>query len=137
MAIKMNLTLVNFSPLVSASLEKLVPGISLERLVNSVNASFARAQLDDTKAAKASKGKYSRKSGFCSITETEGRVFVSDETAFHFYVFANAIDALYKTHGMTADSIAIPAHFSAWLLKHKGEVKQEETPAPTPEPVIA
>lgn len=100
-------------------------GYDSDKVLASVNCAIGRAQLDTTKT-KAGEAKFSTKTDFASIKETETATFVSKEIGLTFLAFHDAEVKMQKTFG--AREVTIPRQFIPWLEKHKkGSPAQEST----------
>lgn len=98
------------------------------KVLNSINAARARAQLDKSKV-KAGTAKHSAKDGVTSFTQSESYTFLSDEMGCVFHAWIEAQSKMIKTYGFM-EIESVPRKFTEWLAKHgKAEtaVKSEES----------
>lgn len=123
-------TVVALSNSVTAALKS--SGIDSDKVIASINCAIGRAQFDGAKT-KAGKTKYSAKTDFATITESETANFVSQEIGLKFYAWHTDTVALLKKYGNF--DVSFPSMFADWLAKHKLGSKAEETPAPKTEEV--
>jgi hypothetical protein len=115
------ITYVSLNAAVCVALNQI--GVSSAKVLASVNCAIGRAQLDTTKT-KAGEAKFSTKTDFASIKETETATFVSKEPGLVFLAFHDAEVKMQKMFG--AREVTIPRQFIPWLEKHKITLSNDE-----------
>ncbi len=109
--------------------------IDADKVLNSINAARARAQLDGSKF-KAGAHKMSAKDGLASFSESETKTFISDELGVQFQAWIDAKAKMHKQFGYD-EALSFPTKFVNWLAKHKIAASEEMEPDKEQEPAEA